>query len=353
MNSEDSPLETLFEPFVRGRLRWPDDGALFLRARAGRPLQEHALPGLVCEQTFKPHADALLRAGRQMLTGEEGQYSLVLMLPPRQRDEARALMARAVAATKAGGRIVASVSNTEGARSSESDLTRIAGVVETMSKNKCRAFWTAPLQGAADPALAEQWRELDAVRPIGDGRFVSRPGIFAWDRIDPASALLAAHLPADLSGRAADLGSGFGFLSAELLARCPGIIALDLYEAEARALDLARRNLAGCETRATLSYHWSDVTAGLPHRYDVIVTNPPFHIHGGTDRPDIGRRFVAAAAESLNPRGRLWLVANRHLPYEGVLRERFGQVRIVAQGGGFKIVEAIKSLRSRSSEPSS
>ncbi|RPH53481.1 MAG: 16S rRNA methyltransferase, partial [Lysobacterales bacterium] len=229
MNSEDSPLETLFEPFVRGRLRWPDDGALFLRARAGRPLQEHALPGLVCEQTFKPHADALLRAGRQMLTGEEGQYSLVLMLPPRQRDEARALMARAVAATKAGGRIVASVSNTEGARSSESDLTRIAGVVETMSKNKCRAFWTAPLQGAADPALAKQWRELDAVRPIGDGRFVSRPGIFAWDRIDPASALLAAHLPADLSGRAADLGSGFGFLAAELLARCPGITALDLY----------------------------------------------------------------------------------------------------------------------------
>ena len=352
MSSQDPPLETLFEPFVRGRLKWPEDGALFLRARAGRPLQENALPGLVCEQTFKPHADALLRAGRQMLVREEAQYSLVLMLPPRQREEARALMARAVAATRAGGRVVASVGNTEGARSSESDLERIAGPVETMSRNKCRVFWTAPLDGAADPALAEQWRELDAVRPIGDGRFVSRPGIFAWDRIDPASALLAEHLPADLSGRAADLGAGFGFLSAELLARCQGVTALDLYEAEARALDLARRNLADCEARAALSYRWSDVTAGLSERYDVIVTNPPFHIHGGTDRPDIGRRFVAVAADALNPRGRLWLVANRHLPYEGVLRESFGQVRIVAQWSGFKIVEAIKSPRSRSSEPS-
>jgi 16S rRNA (guanine1207-N2)-methyltransferase len=349
---EDPPLETLFEPFVRGRLQWPDDGALFLRARAGRPLQEHALPGLVCEQTFKPHADALLRAGRRMLMGETGQYSLVLMLPPRQRDEARALMSRAVAATATGGRIIASVGNTEGARSSESDLARIAGAVETMSKNKCRVFWTAPLHGAADPALAEQWRELDAVRPIGDGRFVSRPGIFAWDRIDPASALLAAQLPSDLSGHAADLGAGFGFLSAELLARCPGVAAVDLYEAEARALDLACRNLAQFEARAALGYHWSDVTAGLPRRYDVIVTNPPFHTHGGADRPDIGRRFVAVAAEALNPRGRLWLVANRHLPYESVLRENFGQVRIVAQESGFKIVEAIRSPRSRAPDAS-
>jgi 16S rRNA (guanine1207-N2)-methyltransferase len=315
-------------------------------------LQERQLPGLVCEQTFKPHADALLRAGWPMLTGEERQYSLVLMLPPRQRDEARALMARAVAATREGGRIVASVSNTEGARSSESDLSRIAGAVETISKNKCRVFWTAPVHGAADPALAQQWRALDAVRPIGDGRFVSRPGIFAWDRIDPASALLAAQLPANLSGHAADLGAGFGFLSAELLTRCPGVTALDLYEAEARALDLARRNLADCEARAALAYHWSDVTAGLPRRYDVIVTNPPFHTHGGADRPDVGRRFVAVAADSLNPRGRLWLVANRHLPYESVLRENFGEVRIVAQRSGFKIVEAIRSLRSRSSEAS-
>jgi 16S rRNA (guanine1207-N2)-methyltransferase len=350
MSAEDPALETLFEPFARGRLQWPHDGALFLRARAGRPLQKHSFPGLVCEQTFKPHADALLRAGRQLLTGEEGRYSLVLMLPPRQRDEARALMARAVAAASAGGRIVASVSNTEGARSSEGDLARIAGAVETMSKNKCRVFWTPLLQGAADPALAAQWRELDAVRPIGDGRFVSRPGIFAWDRIDPASALLAAQLPADLSGRAADLGAGFGYLSAELLARCPGVATLDLYEAEARALDLARRNLADCEGRVLLNYHWSDVTQGLPHRYDVIVTNPPFHVHGAADRPDIGRRFVAVAAESLNPHGRLWLVANRHLPYEGVLRDSFGQVRIVAQHAGFKIVEAIRSQHFRSAE---
>ena len=92
-----------------------------------------------------------------------------------------------------------------------------------------------------------------------------------------------------------------------------------------------------------LGFRWHDVTAGLGQRYDVIVTNPPFHAPGRTERPDIGRRFIAVAAEALAPGGRLWLVANRHLPYEAVLGEAFGQVRTVAERDGYKVVEARKA----------
>jgi 16S rRNA (guanine1207-N2)-methyltransferase len=169
--------------------------------------------------------------------------------------------------------------------------------------------------------------------------------VFAWDRIDVASQLLAEHLPSDLAGRAADLGAGFGYLSVELLQRCARIAALDLYEAERRALDLARRNLAALESRAAIRYCWHDVTAGLTDRYDVIVCNPPFHTHARADRPDIGRRFIATAAQSLLPGGRLWLVANRHLPYEQALGAGFERVRIVTQQHGFKIVEALRAKR--------
>lgn len=342
---EDAALETLLLPFSEERIPWPDGEVLFLRARDGAPLHRRRFPGLLCEQSFKPDADALQRSGLVLIEPENADrtYPLVLLLPPRQRDEARSLMARAITLTAPGGRIVACMSNNEGARSAEADLARLAGPLTTMTKNKCRVFWSEPLQAAADPALARQWRSLDAVRPIGDGRFVSRPGVFAWDRIDSASALLAAHLPAGLAGRAADLGAGFGYLSAELLARCPGITALDLYEAEARALDLARHNLAAFEARAALGYCWHDVTTGLPHSYDVIVSNPPFHTGSRAERPDIGRRFILAAAASLNSRGCLWLVANRHLPYEAVLNSSFGRVRTVAQQHGYKILEAIKS----------
>ena len=354
MSAEDSALETLFLPFVTGQLPWPQEGALFLRAREGAPLHQRPLPELICEQSFRPDADALERAGFTLgdaAANDARTYPLVLVLPPRQRDEARALLSRAISLTKPGGQVIASLGNNEGARSGEADLARLAGPVETLIKNKCRAFWSGPLHGAIDPVLARQWLALDAARPIADGRFISRPGVFAWDRIDPASALLATHLPANLAGRAADLGAGFGYLSAELLTRCPGITALDAYEAEARALDLARHNLAEYGSRAELGYQWHDVTAGLPRTYDVIVTNPPFHTQNRHERPDIGRRFIAVAAQSLNPGGRLWLVANRHLPYEAVLTASFGHVRIVAQEHGFKIVEAVKAAARKVAVP--
>ena len=344
-DGSDSALETLLLPLIDGPLSWPDQGgALFLRARDGWPLHQRALAGLVCEQTFKSEADALQRSGMTLVNADnDRRYPLVLVLPPRQREEARALYARAIARTQPGGRVLACLRNEEGAKSGEADLARLAGPVGSLSKHKCRAFWTAPLTGPADTALFEEWLQLDAPRPIADGRFLSRPGVFAWDRIDAASALLAAHLPRDLRGAAADLGAGYGYLSSELLARCADITSVDLYEAEQRALELAPRNLAEQAERLTLAFHWHDVTAGLDKRFDVIVSNPPFHAQGRADRPDIGRRFIAVAAAALKPSGQLWLVANRHLPYESELATHFASVRTVAQENGFKVIGAVKA----------
>ena len=348
-DSPDIALETLLLPVVDGLLSWRREsgaggGALFLRARDGWPLHQRAFPGLACEQSFKPEADRLEHSGLELIDEQATSlHPLVLILPPRQRDEARALYARAITRAAPGGRVLACLRNDEGAKSGEADLAKLAGPLGHLSKNKCRAFWTQPLHdGAADPALLAEWLQLDAPRPIAGGRFISRPGVFAWDRIDAASALLASQLPDDLHGAAADLGAGYGYLSSELLARCPRIESVDLYEAERRALDLARVNLAAQAERVAFGFHWHDVTVGLHGRYDVIVSNPPFHAQGRADRPDIGRRFIAVAAAALNPGGRLWMVANRHLPYEVELERHFAGVRTVAQEAGFKVVEAVK-----------
>ena len=56
----DPALQALLLPLQSGELHWPQaGGALFLNARSGWPLHQQALPGLVCEQPFKPEADAL------------------------------------------------------------------------------------------------------------------------------------------------------------------------------------------------------------------------------------------------------------------------------------------------------
>jgi len=341
----DPALDTLFLPFADGRLAWPEGGTLFLRGRDGAALHAAQRPGLVAVQPFKPQADTLAHAGVALIDADadpDRRWPLVLLLPPRQRSEARAWFAHALDRVAPGGVVVACQPNDEGAKSGQADFARLAGPLSVLSKHHCRVYWTAPWQAPADAALLAEWRALDAPRPILDGRWSSRPGVFAWDRIDAGSALLAAHLPSDLAGDAADLGAGWGYLASVLLERCPAIRALDLYEADARALALARTNLAPFAERAALGFHWHDVTAGLPRRYDVIVSNPPFHAQDRADRPELGQRFIAAAAHALAPRGRLWLVANRHLPYEAALGAHFAQVRMVAQAEGFKVVEAVR-----------
>ena len=40
--------------------------------------------------------------------------------------------------------------------------------------------------------------------------------------------------------------------------------------------------------------------------------------------------------------GVMWLVANRHLPYEAEINEAFKRVRMAADAGGYKLFEAVK-----------
>lgn len=347
----DPALDALLHPFASGLLPWPEQ-VLFLRAREGAALHAQGRRGLQATQPFRPEAARLERLGVGLLDEDAlpaRQFPLVLVLPPRQREEARALLARACAAVAPGGHVVVAVANDEGAKSREAELKQLAGAVSTLSKHHCRVFWTTG-DAPADPALQAQWAQADAPRTqpcaeVPGGSFRTRPGVFAWDRVDAASARLAAALPADLRGRVADLGAGWGYLSLQVLARCPQVTALELFEADARALALAEANLAA-PARArgvALRLHWHDVAAGVAGPFDAIVCNPPFHALGRGERPDIGRAFIAAAAQALRPGGVLWLVANRHLPYEEALGAGFGQVDAVAQQGGFKIVRAVKA----------
>ena len=98
--SDDLPLETLFVPLIGRHIAWPEGGALFLRARAGKPLQTHSWPGLVCQQTFAPDARnaqlvLYLWSGRSGGDAKVWQSSLLeAMVAAGQFNEARAAWTR-------------------------------------------------------------------------------------------------------------------------------------------------------------------------------------------------------------------------------------------------------------------
>jgi 16S rRNA (guanine1207-N2)-methyltransferase len=336
----DDVLRTLLMPFEQDLLpRLEDSRVLMLNARAS-PVLPSAARHWRLQQDFRPHADALTAmhfASTPELPADE--FDLVLLPAPRQRQHGRALLAQGFERLADGGVLVACAGNDAGGRSLQRDLEALAGATHALSKHRCRVSW-AVRDPDANLALVREWIETDRPRPIADGRFHSRPGVFAWDRIDPASALLAARLPADLRGRGADLGCGYGFLAAEVLSRNRGVAALDLYEADARALALARANL-GESDGVALEFHWHDVTAGLLRGgYDFLVSNPPFH-DGKAEQPELGIAFIRSAAAALKDGGRLFMVANRQLPYEATLAQLFARVTVLADEAGFKVFEAV------------
>ncbi len=169
----------------------------------------------------------------------------------------------------------------------------------------------------------------------------TQPGVFSWDRPDPGTRQLLAALPA-LAGRGADLGCGLGVLARAVLAgpalAGSGVTRLDLVDLDRRAIAAARRNVQ--DPRAV--FHWADArVAPELSGLDFVVMNPPFHDHGVEDR-ELGQSFIRRAHQILRPGGTLWLVANRHLPYEAVLRDLFRRVTPHGEGAGFKICEAHK-----------
>jgi 16S rRNA (guanine1207-N2)-methyltransferase len=255
------------------------------------------------------------------------------VLLTKHKEENFANIARGWALLAEGGTLVCSGSNDDGAASLEKQVGKAFGLDGQISKFHCRVFWLT--RGDREPP--EYWRGLASLHRV-EGGWLSQPGIFSWDRVDDGSALLAQHLPGDVAGHVADFGCGWGYLACELLARAPNVGRIDLIDAEHRAIEAARANV----TDARASFHWLDLTQeAAPATYDAIVCNPPFHA-GRAAEPGLGQSVISAAARALKPGGRLYLVANRGLPYEPQLKANFASFETLADNNKFRVSRAIR-----------
>ncbi|MCB1312307.1 MAG: class I SAM-dependent methyltransferase [Sedimentitalea sp.] len=320
-----------------GGLVLPDSGAIaVLHPRAGMDLSALPRERLRIVQPFRPDHDALRAAGYDCAPEAAGPFAATLVCLPRAKAQARALVAQAMAATS--GPVIVDGAKTDGIDSLLRDIRARAEVAGPVVKAHGKLFW---LQ--ADPDRFADW--LPPEMRTAEG-FVTAPGVFSADAVDPASAALAAVLPAHLGVHVVDLGAGWGYLAARVLERAD-VERLDLVEADHDALACARRNLDDPRAR----FHWADATTWTPEtRPDAVVTNPPFHVGRAAD-PSLGRAFIAAAARILAPSGSLWLVANRQLPYEAALTDHFARIEEIGGDARFKLLHAARPLRPRKNRP--
>ena len=253
----------------------------------------------------------------------------VIAAPPGTAERDYAL-AQALRVLKPGGRLTAFAPKDKGGSRLKKSLEAFGCEVFEESRKHNRICTVARPEAITglDSAVAKG-------APLQMGELWSQPGVFSWDRVDPGSALLIASL-GPLKGKGADFGAGIGILALTVLAS-PDVKSLTLMDIDRRAVEAAARNVT--DPRATIV--WGDVRqAGLTD-LDFVVMNPPFHDGGAEDRA-LGVAFIETAAKALRKGGTCWLTANRHLPYEEVLKPLFRSVTPLAAEKGYKIYRAQK-----------
>jgi len=294
----------------------------------GAPSAELAAvpPGAVQVSPLAPGGEALEALSPASLAGA------VVAAPPGVL-ERRYVLARLLHSLAPGAPLTALAPKDKGGARLRKELESFGCAVVESGRRHQRICQTARPEQPIGLEAAVKAGALQFSEALG---LWTQPGVFSWDRPDLGTQQLLAALPT-LAGHGADLGCGLGVLARAVLAG-GGVTRLDLVELDRRAIAAAQRNVE--DPRAV--FHWADARrapdlSGL----DFVVMNPPFHDHGLEDR-ELGQSFIRRAHRILRPGGTLWLVANRHLPYEAVLRELFAKVTPRGESAGFKICEARK-----------
>jgi len=330
-------LKTLFHPFDTGDLALPASNAsvLFVNAEPGiLPLE--GFPGAIhCVQGFRPDFLRLKVAHPDVAQfAPEGPFDLALVLAGRHRGANELNLAAALERVAEGGLIVVAGAKDDGIQSLRKRAGAAVEIDGSLSKHHGIAFW---FRRPADGGCIAAAFKADNPAVLVDGRFQTAPGMFSFDRVDPASLMLAESLPVDMKGTVADFCAGWGYLAARI-AEFAGVKNVDLYEADFASLEAARMNVAGL--RPEFGFHWHDLLSEpVTARYDAIVMNPPFH-EGRASDPSLGQGMIKAAATALKKGGKLYMVANRRLPYEATLSTHFSDFAEIAGNGAFKVFAA-------------
>jgi 16S rRNA (guanine1207-N2)-methyltransferase len=265
---------------------------------------------------------------------EEGALEAIVIAAPPGALERRYVLAQALRVLRPGGVLTVVAAKDRGGLRLRRELEAFGCEPSDEAKRHhrlCVCKKPDCVRGL-DEAIAAGGPQL--VQRLG---LMSQPGVFSWDRPDPGSALLCRHL-IGLGGRGADLGCGFGLLALAVL-DSPAVTDLALIDIDRRALDCARRNVV--DARAT--FQQMDLRTETPALapLDFVVMNPPFHTAGAADHA-LGQTFLRRASSMLRAGGLCRFVVNVALPYEPVLREAFGEARLLESQHGYRVWEGVK-----------
>lgn len=224
--------------------------------------------------------------------------------------------------------------NRSGVRTAEKMLSPFGEIGKIDSARRC-SLYHFRLKKVPHFSISDYWK-IYPVPNLSELRIFSLPGVFSANELDAGTALLLSTFSHSIKGHVLDVGCGAGIIGSYLKYHNPNI-ALTMTDIHALAIFSAQRTLK--ENALDGEVLASDIFSQIKGRFDLIISNPPFH-DGINTTYQAASELISQAKAHLNPGGELRIVANSFLPYPDLLNQYFGSYQILAKTNKFKVYSA-------------
>ncbi|MFG1173861.1 16S rRNA (guanine(1207)-N(2))-methyltransferase RsmC [Erwiniaceae bacterium CAU 1747] len=259
---------------------------------------------------------------------------------PKNKPEAQFQLQNLLSLLPVGTDIFVIGENRSGVRSAEPMLENWTKLEKIDSARRC-GLYHGRLEQQPTFDADGYWEDYS----LGNLTIKTLPGVFSRDGLDIGSQLLLSTLTPHTKGKVLDVGCGAGVLSAMLASHSPKV-RLTLTDVSASAVAASEATLAANGLEGTVVA--GNVYSGITGRFDLIISNPPFH-DGMQTSLDAAQTLIRGAVAHLNTGGELRIVANAFLPYPQVLDDTFGSHEVLLQNGRFKVYRAVKGRAPKAS----
>lgn len=251
-----------------------------------------------------------------------GNYDLVIYYYPKAKPEAQMCLDNIRAVCHQDVQLFVVGENKSGVKSAEKQLKdhcNFSNKIDSAKHCILYLFSELTLNDSFDISRYHKQFQVKA----GEVEFtaISVPGVFNHGALDVGTAVLLNNAPSISKGKVLDFACGAGIIATylglkqpELEFVCSDVSALATYATEQT---LALNHLKG---QTVLS----DGLANINGKFDLIISNPPFHTGIATDYT-IAEAFLSSAKQHLSKQGQLTIVANSFLKYPPILEAQFGQ----------------------------
>ena len=258
------------------------------------------------------------------------QADLILFYWTKNKQECHFQLMQMLAKSPVGQEILIVGENRSGVRSAENRLADFGDIHKIDSARRC-SLYHFQLKNPPHFELNSFWKSYQSPE-LADVTVYALPGVFSAAELDGGTALLLSTLK-NVSGDVLDIGCGAGVIGSYIQKHHPKT-KLVMTDIHAMALESAQRTLRENQLQGTVLA--SDVFSHVEGKFDLIISNPPFHDGIDTAYTAVNE-LIEQAKWHLKTGGELRIVANAFLPYADWLDQHFGGHEVLAKNNKFKV----------------